>query len=91
MGEKMVEQFSAASGEMVWVIVVIAIILAVGVVMFMLNPNLSNAADKLFCESYYNVLYFFGGPRPPIEVCSKGKEVPLTTTAPGTPLLPGMR
>ena len=90
MVDIMPEEFSVPSGEMIWMIVVVLVILAVGVIFFAMNPQFQQAANDLLCKSYYDILYFFGGPRPPIEVCGPPVKAGATTTtiSADQPLLP---
>ncbi len=58
-----------ATEESIWLVVLILIALAVGAVFMFLNPQLQSVTFRFLCNSFYDMMYFFIGPRPPIELC----------------------
>lgn len=72
------------TSESVWMIGLIIIALALGAIIFMLNPQLQKTTLSLLCSMYYDINFFFFGPRPSIELCpSMLGASTTTTTVPG--------
>ncbi len=70
------------SEESAWIVALIAIALAVAAAFFMISPQLQSTTFQFLCETFYDINYFFLGPRPPIELCGPSSGANVSSSAP---------
>lgn len=77
-------EMPVVTSESTWMIVLIVMMLAVGAIIFAMNPQFRETTSQFLCISFYDINYFFGGVRAPIEICGAGTTT-TTTTLHATP------
>jgi len=73
---------SVFSEESTWLVALIVIGVAVAVIFFGISPQIRTVTFSFLCNTFYDLTYYFFGPRPPIELCGPSSGANISSSAP---------